>query len=603
MVNPLTKMSKKHTFKKVYFVLPTEVKKRIAEIVELETELQQLSDAISKRLNARLVNAARYVQSKYISESIPFCETIEITKTHFARNLNGSDYIKDLQLLKDGGVIITDESYQFYKESDKVGRCKSYIFNPELIYSDAVILSHDLKYKTKFGTGKIERTTVGLISKLRTTVKAKDVQKEVNRIVTMPFIENRCLIGSNIPCKAHKCDITTENDGNIKRYLTKEKVLEYAKNKGLNAIFYKPNGKIYFRNKKEFLRERFQEMRIKYCDILLKVGQLSNRALINCKRNNTNTRLDTNLTSLPSCFFKFLRTSGEELVGWDLANSQFLLMANLMAATLKNDDDTFADFLKDEESEIYEIARLTTEKVVNEMEGNINDIFAFINQTRNGIFYQCFANQSFEQVYKERYPEYENLFQLEQLIHFHKYRFQRTTNPLMKEIKYQVMTESQHKKIAEKLEYKFNQIRKESKNTMFATAFSSYKYNPQSKQRLRKHYPSVVAWMDVFKQTSIQYFDRLKKHEPKRFKAIVSDRKKKDAYSLGNSHLAVSLQVIESKIFIDYILESCFIAGFSAFSKHDSILFKESQSSKGKKLMTNILDEILGCGNYRLAAN
>jgi hypothetical protein len=573
------------TFKKIYFALPIEIHNRIGDIVSN----QELSKTQKTNLNARLVNATKYIMGFYFRENIPFIESVEISSKHFANNLNSFHYLKDLKLLIDAKIIEQGTSYSTINHI-----CKSYKFNQELVYSDAVILAHNLKYKTKFGTGKIERATVTLLSKLKTTVKTKDVQREVNRIVTMPFIEDRCLIGSNIPCKAHRCDL-------MKAYLTKDKILEYAENNGLDAIFYKPNKKIYFRKKEEFLKERLIEIRLSYINDLLRIGRLKDRNNINCKRNDTNYRLDTNLTNLPSVLFQFLTLDSQDLNGWDLANSQFVLMANLIAATLKNGDDTFAEFLKDEESEIYELARLTTEKVVEEMEGNINDLFSFINQTRSGIFYQCFANNSWEQVYKERYPKYESLFELEKLIHFHKYRFQRTTNPLMREIKYQMMDEPTHKKQAEKLEYQFQQIRKESKNTMFSTAFSSYKYNPQSKVRLRKHYPCVVAWMDIFKQVSIQYFERLKKSEPKTFKAIVSDRKKKDAYSLGNSHLAVALQRIESKIFIDYILESCFMAGFSAFSKHDSILFKESQSSKGKKLMVNILDEILGSGNYKLS--
>lgn len=585
-----TTTTPKKGFKKIYFALPIEVKNAISELVKQ----QELSNAQSSHLNARLINLCRYVLSKYLRDNVPFNEPIEISKTHFSRNLNGRDYLKDLQLLKVGEIIFSDEDYTFTtdKNSGKLGRCKSYWFNPSLIFSDATILSHNKKYKKKFSSEEIEKQTVVLLSKLKLSIKTKDIKKTVNGIVNYDFVKGRILVNEQIPNKPQKVSF-------INGFMKKDRILAHAKENGLDAILYKNNGKIYFQNKETFIKNKVFEIRYRYTENLLNLSQLRNRANINCKRNTTNKRLDTNLTNAPSILFPFLRLDGQSLTSYDLSNSQFVLMANLIAATLEEGKNVFYEFMKSEQSHIYEIAKRTTEIVSNEME-NINDLFLYIEETRKGKFYECFANCCWKEVYQERYPKYDSLFDLETKIQFHKYRFQRTLNPMMQQIKYQVMSESQHKKEAAKLEYDFKAIRGQSKKTMFETAFSSYTKTSESKERLKKHYPSLAHWIDTFKKISVQYFEEMERNKPKAFKELVSTRKKKKPNQLGSANLAVSLQQIESTIFIDYILEMLLDYGFRVFTKHDSISCKESKSSKVKTITTGLLDLILGNGNYKL---
>jgi len=570
--------------------LPTEVKTAITELVNQ----QELSNAQTTQLNARLINLSRYVLSKYLRENIPFNEPIEISKTHFSRNLNGSDYIKDLNLLKDAEIIFSDEDYTFTtdKTSGIKGRCKSYWFNPSLIFSDTTILSHNKKYSKKFSSNEIEKQTVVLLSKLRLSIKTKDIKKSVNEIVNHSFVSNRLLTNESIPDKPHY----VSSKG---LFMSKDRIISYANESGLDAILYKNNGKVYFEDQEQFIKNKVFEIRFCYTENLLNLGQLSNRANIICNRNLTNLRLDTNLTNLPSLLFPFLRLDGEQLQQFDLSNSQFVILANLISATLEEGNNVFYNFIKNEQPHIYEIAKRTTEIVTNEMD-NYNDLFLFINETRNGCFYECLANHNWKELYQEQYKEHKSLFDLESKIHFHKYRFQRTLNPMIHEIKYQIMDEPTHKKIAAKLEKQYKTIRGQSKQIMFETAFSSHIKNSESKQRLNKAYPSLLLWINTFKRVSVDYFKSLQKNDSKAYNKAIEHRKKKKPIQLGSANLAVSLQIIESLIFVDKILSMLLQYNLRVFSKHDSIACKNSQSKQVKTIVTGLLDSIFGCGNYKL---
>ena len=583
-------MIKTSTFKKIYFALPCDVKTAIAELVQQ----QELSNAQTTHLQARLINLCRYILGKYVKENIPFNEPIEISRIHFGRNLN-MDYLKDLQLLKTGEIVFSDEDYTFTKDksSGRKGRCKSYWFNPSLIFSDATILSHNKKYSKKFSSNDIEKQTVVLLSKLKLSIKKKEIERTVNEIVNYSFVSSRLLTNESIPDKPHY----VSSKG---LFMSKDRIISYAKETGLDAILYKNNGKVYLEKREQFIKNKVYEIRYCYTEYLLNLGQLSNRANIICNRNLTNLRLDTNLTNLPSKLFSLLRLDGEQLEQYDLSNSQFVILANLISATLEEGNNVFYNFIKKEQPHIYEIAKRTTEIVTNER-ANYNDLFLFINETRNGCFYECLANNNWKELYQERYPEYESLFDLESRISFHKYRSIRSKNPMINEIKYQIMDEPTHKKIAIELEKQYKAIRGQSKQITFETVFSSHIKNSESKERLKKAYPSLVLWINSFKRLSVDYYKDLQRNKPKAFNKLVEHRKKKKPIQLGSANLACSLQQLESKIFIDKILSMLLDYGFRVFSKHDSIACKNSQSKQVKTIVTGLLNMIFGSGNFKLS--
>lgn len=102
--------------------------------------------------------------------------------------------------------------------------------------------------------------------------------------------------------------------------------------------------------------------------------------------------------------------------------------------------------------------------------------------------------------------------------------------------------------------------RKYAKQNFIKTMFSDARWSGKNKMLLKELFPSIIGWMDEFKIMN------------------------------GNT-LAVLLQRVESRIFIDNIYVNLRLLGYRIYTKHDSILCKSSQKPEIMKEMCRILDE------------
>ena len=129
--------------------------------------------------------------------------------------------------------------------------------------------------------------------------------------------------------------------------------------------------------------------------------------------------------------------------------------------------------------------------------------------------------------------------------------------------------------------------RAEVKRMMFLLMFSAAGYNPAEKKLLAKYYPNLVCFANEFKRAFTDFYisEGMNYHEAK---------------DKGNASLAVTLQQIESVIFIDCILTRLLKMGYRVFSKHDSILCKESDVPAVEAVVREVLDRELGIGTYTL---
>lgn len=132
-----------------------------------------------------------------------------------------------------------------------------------------------------------------------------------------------------------------------------------------------------------------------------------------------------------------------------------------------------------------------------------------------------------------------------------------------------------------------NYTRGQVKKMMFQTLFSAAGYNPAEKQLLAKHFPNLVGFTNEFKRAWRDFH-------------IDDGKDYNTARQLGKASLAVTLQQIESVIFIDCILPRLLKMGYRVFSKHDSILCKESDVAAVEAVVREVLDVELGIGAYRL---
>jgi hypothetical protein len=99
--------------------------------------------------------------------------------------------------------------------------------------------------------------------------------------------------------------------------------LQLAQENNLDLIQYKD--KCYIDNPASFIEHKTKQLQINYCQSLFNI----NNKLFYCDRNNTNNRLDYNLTGLKKELFEYLLFDGEKLVELDIANAQFAIAAHL----------------------------------------------------------------------------------------------------------------------------------------------------------------------------------------------------------------------------------------------------------------------------------
>ena len=106
--------------------------------------------------------------------------------------------------------------------------------------------------------------------------------------------------------------------------------------------------------------------------------------------------------------------------------------------------------------------------------------------------------------------------------------------------------------------------RKQGKNVMFETLFSSRKNNTSTKLKLKKIFPTVIKWID--------------------------DYKKED----GDNNFAIMLQQHESKIFIDGLLRLIKKEKSSLFclTKHDSLIIKDEDYDRIMAITTSYFSSI-----------
>ena len=108
------------------------------------------------------------------------------------------------------------------------------------------------------------------------------------------------------------------------------KALALAEETGYDLIQYKD--KCYIDNPTSFIKNKSHQLNITYCQNIFNIKN----KLFYCDRNDTNNRLDYNLTGLKKELFENTLFDGERLVELDIANAQFAIAAHLNDTIDKN---------------------------------------------------------------------------------------------------------------------------------------------------------------------------------------------------------------------------------------------------------------------------
>ncbi len=202
-------------------------------------------------------------------------------------------------------------------------------------------------------------------------------------------------------------------------------------------------------------------------------------------RNETNFRMDTNLTNLKGDFFKngYLRLDGELIVDIDLKNSQPTLLSFVLSGGIFKHQH---------------FQPIVSGYTFPEIDRTQIDYQLFIQLAESGLLYDHIGTM-------------------------------------------------------------MGWSRDHAKQNFIKTMFADARWAGSNKMKLKLLFPTVLSWMDQFKMKN-------------------------------NNDLAVLLQRIESRIFIDDIYMKLRAKGFLVYTKHDSILCKQSDQPTIMDEMCIILD-------------
>ena len=530
------------------------------------------TNAKDRRQAERLIRLSKYILGKYIADEIDFDSNIEISKAHFSNQV-GSHYLRDLQVLRNADIVLSDDKYTLPKTDPKTGeqlakgQCKRYQLNRDLVFSDPELVTYDEKAKKLFSSEYVVKETVPLIAQLTCTIDARNLKRFVAGTVPPQYVLDRCKINDQIPGGAYQVKGT-------KHPISLARILEIAKRNRQDAILYRD--RVYLDDAEQWISDKVDQTRLIYLDSLVKLKHIRQRPNIYCKRNDTNQRLDTNLTNLKSEFIQYLRLDGERLVSIDLCNSQFTILSKLIEV-----GQLYAQSLDNK--------YFGKEKVKDNF--NISETFAAAKcpSDRSLVFYGG----------KQGEPplaSYQHIIETISIINVN--HFSQKTGKKTDIIDYKPTDLELFKKSTRQGTFyeDFQQIlkdqgqdytRAEIKRMMFLLLFSARGYNPPEKRLLAKHFPSLVLFANEFKRLMSGFYEG----DGKEYH-IAKDE--------GNAALAVTLQRIESAIFIDCILTRLLKSGYRVFSKHDSILCKESDVEAVTAIVREELNRELGIGAYTL---
>lgn len=115
-------------------------------------------------------------------------------------------------------------------------------------------------------------------------------------------------------------------------FLTKQQALDKLLGTGLTMI-EDYDGKVYFRDLIKFVNDKRESVFVSYKEAILGMEY----KYFFASRNDTNNRLDTNLTNFPSILLDVIKEDNN-LVEIDLCNSQFAIFAHLIPDDIVGDD-------------------------------------------------------------------------------------------------------------------------------------------------------------------------------------------------------------------------------------------------------------------------
>lgn len=323
----------------------------------------------------------------------------------------------------------------------------------------------------------------------------------------------------------------------------------------LDLDFIQDGRKFIIADKETYIEEKRKHIKFSYSYQLERL--YTGGKMLYAKRNTTNSRLDTNLTTIPSSFIDYITLDGERLVSIDLSNSQFVILAYLIEK-----EGYFDEYLKKACQKALKINCKSLKPLsINELDNLKSLNFEpftpkYLDKSINkGIINRKTHNN------KETKTNMcaKSGSKSSSLV------LNSGFNPLVIKGVGDFVEFAKNGGIYEYIQKELNlDNRKRAKVMMFEICFSSHRNRSKAKTQFKHLFPILSNTLDLYKKQN------------------------------GDNQLAITLQITESEIFIDGILNGLFEKGYKVLSKHDSILCKASEADEVYKFIKDFLTERIG---------
>ncbi len=510
----------------------------------------------------------------------------------------GEKYRSVMKPLLHSGILQSTEYYRpgwYNDEMEYVkGQCLSYRINPELLDDQVVKVVYRGEQKRQKCRDNVTMTSKQIMRQIRIPdmnsrelinfVKASLTNERIRKMIKVNTpdgsvteisdevvsvkrgneelkIKNETLCPSDIQPKADRLSKReNKNSAMASRYV---KVSEL----NLRTKCLIKDGKQYhIEHLDTYIKRKRRHLTQAYCDQLLRIKHRN----IYADRNETNLRLDSNLTNLKSEFMSLLAIDGQRLSQVDLKNSQFRFFVMLLEQCerqimfgQKKDVNLFTEYLSAETAKSEFKIRLEGGK---EIGGKPVTLLSVLFDE------YCIKKEGLTRSLTADYKRFRKLVKTGQLYEYIQKVYWADTGVQI--------------------------TRAEAKKLMFTVAFSSYRYCPEGKQVLRKYLPSIVAVIDGFKKARIRELD-----SGELSPALSCEERglpTQEARDRGNASFAIMLQQVESVVFVDKILAECHLRRLKVLSKHDSIICRQSDKRLVTGIICRIMNQIFGKATYSL---
>ena len=568
----------------------------------------------SPTLRDRAIAFIQFLIRKRRLENTYSQEYTDLAYVYFLQKL-GSKYRDIIKPLLERGIL---ESTRYYRpgyvndDGNYIkGQCLSYRLNPELMDDDVVKVNYKNERRKQKCRDSVTMTSKRILRNLRipdinsrqliTFVKRAltddrirkmlKVGDEITDHVVMLKVKGKMLNGESLLANEQEdetqvqilnqvqndsenekdeadgqilnpaClpDRQVQNDNGTKNKTKNNRwVVRHVRRHRINPrkrVLIKDGKYCYVDYLDAYIKRKRRHLTQAYSDQLLRIKHRD----IYADRNETNLRLDSNITNLKSSFVGLLQLDGQHLSQIDLKNSQFRFFVMLL-------EQAERDILFQKQSKEFPITKLNVlETAKQDMHLELEEGRRFKGKpvTYLSILFDEFCVQKTDGIasLSADYQQFRKLVKTGLLYeHLQKLHWRETGEEIS---------------------------RQEAKKMMFTLAFSSYRYWPKEKQIMQKYFPSIVGLIDAYKKAMIEEYAH----------RGLSPEEAKDQ---GNASFAVLLQQAESLVFIDRILATCHKKKIKALSKHDSILCRQSDKRKATAVIVKVLNQLFGRFTYSL---